>query len=405
LRLLRRRPRDPRVEEATAAHAAGDFVRARNVAAEIVADGDASLEAVRGLAELEYLLGRYDAAEPLLRRVVEAAGRNVDLRVDAEVALALVILQTNRFSEAGSLFAGLGQGIELPLWELMKSFGNERPYRIDSGGETEAVLPFLQTTTWELPCVRIEVDGLEVEARIDTGGELLTLSPDVAAALGVEPVAAAEGVFAAGARGEVGYGRVDTVRAGPLTVAAVPVAVMALERPVLGTGFLRQFLATIDYPGGRLVLRPRSSPAPAGVEVPFALAASHLLLAAGSLDGREGLTFIVDSGLEDEGGASVALPRSTLELLGIAAPPLTEEVGESGAGSLSLRFGRFPLERVGLGPLVQHGASGLHGIFPDIWTELAGISIHGILSHGFLRRYTWTLDFDAMKMTFSTPDA
>ena len=56
------------------------------------------------------------------------------------------------------------------------------------------------------------MNGLEVEARIDTGGELLTLSPDVAEALGVEPVASAEGVFAAGARGEIGYGRVDTVR-------------------------------------------------------------------------------------------------------------------------------------------------------------------------------------------------
>jgi Aspartyl protease len=405
LRLLRRRPRDPRIDEATAAHAAGDFARARELAAAIVADGDPPLEAVRGLAELEYVLGRYEAAEPLLRQVVEEAGRNVDLRVDAEAALALVFLQTNRFAEAGSLFAGLEQKIELPLWELMKSFGNGRPYRVDWGGETEAALPFLQTTTWELPCVRIEVDGLEVEARIDTGGELLTLSRDVAAGLGVEPVATAEGVFAAGARGEVGYGRVDVVRAGPLTVAAVPVAVMALERPILGTGFLRQFLATLDYPGDRLVLRPRSSREPGGgVEVPFALAASHLLLATGSLDGREGLTFILDSGLEDEGGASVALPRSTLELLGIAAPPLTEEVGESGAGSLSLRFGRFPLERVGLGSLVEYEASGLYGIFPDLWTELAGISIHGILSHGFLRRYAWTLDFDAMRMTFVTPD-
>jgi hypothetical protein len=57
---------------------------------------------------------------------------------------------------------------------------------------------------------------------------------------------------------------------------------------------------------------------------------------------------------------------------------------------------------VGLGPLVQDGASGLYGIFPDVWTEITGISVHGIVSHGFLRRYAWTLDFDAMKMTFTT---
>lgn len=264
-------------------------------------------------------------------------------------------------------------------------------------------LPFVQTTTWELSCVRIEVDGREMEARIDTGGELLTLSPDVVEALGFEPVANAEGVFAAGARGEIGYGRVGEVRLGPLTVRAVPVAVMALERPVIGTGFLRQFLATLDYPRGEPVLRPRSGILPAGgVEIPFALAATHLLIARGALDEREPSTFIVDSGLEDEGGASVALPRATLDLLDIAPPSLTEDVGESGAGILTARFGRFPLRRVGLGPLAQHDASGLFGVFPDVWTELDGITIQGILSHGFLRRYAWTLDFERMTMTFGT---
>ena len=85
----------------------------------------------------------------------------------------------------------------------------------------------------------------------------------------------------------------------------------------------------------------------------------------------------------------------------IPAPPLTEEVGESGAGSLSLRFGRFPLRQVALGPLVQHDASGLFGIFPDLWADIAGISIQGVLSHGFLRHYAWTLDFERMAMTFA----
>ena len=60
--------------------------------------------------------------------------------------------------------------------------------------------------------------------------------------------------------------------------------------------------------------------------------AAHLLLVWGSLDEREPLTFIVDSGLQDEGGASIAAPRATLDLLGIPVPPLTDEVGESGAG-------------------------------------------------------------------------
>jgi hypothetical protein len=33
----------------------------------------------------------------------------------------------------------------------MKSFGDEQPYRIEWGRETEVALSFVQTTTWELP--------------------------------------------------------------------------------------------------------------------------------------------------------------------------------------------------------------------------------------------------------------
>jgi len=94
-----------------------------------------------------------------------------------------------------------------------------------------------------------------------------------------------------------------------------------------------------------------------------------------------------------------------IDFLEEAITQLTEEIGESGAGHLSQRFGRFPVSRLGLGPLVQEDTSGLYGIFPDAWRELAGVSIHGILSHGFLRRYAWTLDFDRMAMTFASAAA
>ena len=87
----------------------------------------------------------------------------------------------------------------------------------------------------------------------------------------------------------------------------------------------------------------------------------------------------MDPGLEDEGGASVA-PRRPRSSLWIEPPPLTEEVGESGAGILTARFGRFPLRSVELAPLSQPDASGLHGIFLDLWTDLGSVTIHGILT-------------------------
>jgi hypothetical protein len=166
------------------------------------------------------------------------------------------------------------------------------------------------------------VTARELAAEVVADGDrtletLRGLAPDVAETVGLHAVAAAEGVFAAGARAEVRYGRADSVRLGSVTVEAVPVAVVQLDRPVLGTGFLRQFLATIDYPHGRLVLRPRAGGGVEGrVEVPFALAAIHLILARGSLDERGPLTFLVDSGLEDEGGASCAVPGRPSTRLG-----------------------------------------------------------------------------------------
>ncbi len=62
---------------------------------------------------------------------------------------------------------------------------------------------------------------------------------------------------------------------------------------------------------------------------------------------------------------------------------------------------RFPIRRLGVGSLVRHDLTGFYGVFPDLWEELAGIRVHGLVSHGFLRRYAWTLDFDSLRMTFA----
>lgn len=76
---------------------------------------------------------------------------------------------------------------------------------------------------------------------------------------------------------------------------------------------------------------------------------------------------------------------------------------ESGAGHVPLRIGRFPVRRLALGLLVQRDVSGMVGIFPDEWRQAAGFPVHGLVSHAFLRRYVWTLDFDSLTMTFASP--
>jgi hypothetical protein len=56
-------------------------------------------------------------------------------------------------------------------------------YRIDWRGKATTTVAFRRTTSWELPSISLAVGDLEVEARLDTGGDLLVLSTDVAKAL------------------------------------------------------------------------------------------------------------------------------------------------------------------------------------------------------------------------------
>jgi hypothetical protein len=235
----------------------------------------------------------------------------------------------------------------------------------------------------------IEVDGRAVDAWIDTGGDLLTLPH----AFGVTPLAEFCGTFSGC------YGRVGSVRLGALTVHDVPVATGDLERPVIGTGFLSRFLPTLDYPEGRLVLQPRDAAPPAGVQVPFALASTHLIVARGSLSGRD-VTFLVDSGLRDEHGAAFTAPAATLAAAGIPLPATAPETGRTGAGEATMQLGRFSAPRLALGPLEQRDVTGLYGAFPTVLAKAAGFPIGGLVSHGFLRRYRWTIDFTRMRMLF-----
>ena len=396
---------DERVAAARSAHRSGRFAEARRILAPVVDEGDASLEVVRGLAELEYLLGDYVTAEMLLAQVVARAGKDIETRADAEAALALVYLQTNRYAETQGLFAGIEDAVTLPIWDLMRSFGDRAPYVLDWPEGTAAVTaPFLQETDWELPRVAVEINGSPFEARIDTGGDLFTLTAPDAKSLGIEPVASFTGTFAGGAPGEMGYGRAEEISIGGVTIRDVPVSISGLHRPVIGTGFLRQFLPTLDYPGRRLVLRPRGA-APvsdSGIDVPFALALVHLLIAAGRLDDLPA-TFVVDSGLEDAGGGAFTGSAETLTAAGIPIPETSPETGESGAGDVTLELGHFPIRRLALGDVSKKDTRGLYGAFPAEWNEIAEFRVHGIVSHHFLRDYAWTIDFTRMTMTFVPP--
>jgi hypothetical protein len=93
----------------------------------------------------------------------------------------------------------------------------------------------------------------------------------------------------------------------------------------------------------------------------FALDSTHLMLARGSLDDRDGLLFFVDSGLASE--AAFTAPAHTLRHAGIPVPEMRVPEGPGGGGG-AFASGEFPIERLALGELVQTDLKGEYGSRP-----------------------------------------
>ncbi|MFQ5653064.1 MAG: aspartyl protease family protein, partial [bacterium] len=256
----------------------------------------------------------------------------------------------------------------------------------------------------------------------DTGADMFILDDEIAQAMGIEWVARAMGTFGGGKKSEVGFGKVDSVKLGEVTLNHVPITILPTKRfssgfeegrytvgGFIGTAALRQFVSTIDYKNGNLILRERTEANirklraemanRVAAEVPFVLKATHLMMAKGSLNDKSGLTFFVDSGLASE--ACFAAPIQTLQYVGIQAPETKISEKGVGGGGGKWASGLFPIKTIGLGSLTQSNVKGEYGSRPPESYWAHGFIEDGLISHRFLRRYSsWTLDFSEMMYLF-----
>ncbi len=393
------------------AYEAGGFESALLLLEPLLVDEEVAVDVLILAARIEYLRGRYDRAEELLRRVLDREPDNTA----ALAKLVFVYYQTNQYDRCRTLPADAVESLKIPHLDLMLDFDDE-PYRaVWRDGET-TVVPFLVTDP--LPVIKVEVNGREVTALIDTGGDSFILDPGIASELGVEIVASMPGMFAGGMEAEVGFARAKTLSLGGVTLHSVPITVlptggMAIGGhtldAILGTGVLKQFLSTLDYPNDRLVLRAPSGDAASAFyaesagsvldEVPFYLQSTHFLLAKGSLNGFDDLVFFVDSGLA--GTPAFSAPRQTLEYVGIPVPEVAVREGNMGGGGGGFATGTFEIDELGLGGLTQTDLVGDFGGLPPQSYRMLGFIQDGLISHNFLRAYAWTLDFERMRMVFT----
>lgn len=396
----------------------GEFWKARDIISPLVKPAEPSAEALSLAAKLEYLLGNYGEAEKLYKRLIKAKSGDVSGQVMAKVGLVFTYYQTNQYEKVKEL--QFPPGIKLPNLEVMKAF-EEKPYQKEWHNEEKvSVVPFLMTDP--LPVLTIEFNGVPVQVIFDTGANAFILDNEIAAAMGLEWVSKAMGTFGGGLKAEVGFGKVDSVKLGDVTLKQVPIAILPTKRfssgfdegkyilgGFIGTAALRQFLSTLDYKNGRLVLRERTKENAhqlrqelkdrIAAEVPFVLSATHMMMVRGSLNDKDGLTFFVDSGLASE--ACFNAPIQTLEYVGIPVPEIRISEDSVGGGGGKWASGLFPIKTIGLGSLIQSEVKGAYGAQTQASYWSLGFIQDGLISHKFLRQYSsWTLDFNAMKYIF-----
>jgi hypothetical protein len=283
--------------------------------------------------------------------------------------------------------------------------GDGPDYRVTMPGP-EVDVPFRRVDP--LPELDARVDGKPARLLLDTGGDGLDLSPAFVKSIGLTTTAGGQGTFAGGLRATVRTGHVEQLDLGAAAIRSIPVSVPEELPPgidgVLGTTILYQFLSTIDYRGGRLVLRPKdASPAfeaaargRGAVVLPMLLVPSHFIFVRARVGAAPEALFNVDTG---GGGIGVQLTKAALDAAGIvpdAAHPASFEGG--GGTTRTLPFAAD----VKLGSLTQRHVPGVY--FPD--GDQYGIfpfAVAGTISHELFKRGTLTFDFRAMNVLFELP--
>lgn len=237
--------------------------------------------------------------------------------------------------------------------------------------------------------------------------------------MGARTFGADSGTFAGGKRGSFEYGAVDSVTLGGLTVRDVPVRIMSTRKfagaaggrrvdGIVGTVFLYHFPSTLDYPGGKLVLRPRteasrrelerSAAAESAAVIPFWMSGDHYMVARGRINHSGPLLWFIDTGLA---GAGFTCPEATVQAAGIDLTKIPSFDGTGGGGKVKVT--PFGVDSLMLGPALQRGVYAFYGAFPPSLEMAYGYRIAGLLSHGFLRHYRLTMDFDRMRYVLSAP--
>ncbi|MFI6984074.1 retropepsin-like aspartic protease [Embleya sp. NPDC050154] len=406
-RRLGMRSRPTRVAQpAWDAWRAGDLPLARELAANLLATGHAVDEARHVLVLADSVLGNYDGAINTHRMIAPRYERLDELNEPilcahihrGDIAGAVTLAERRGLARRGAIGARLRLAVERPL-------GIDIDGVVDVPFTDDPLTPFM-------PGFAGHLNDRPTVLRLDTGGSFVHLSRELAAAHGIDTIASAR-EFAALGRHRVGYGLAD-LEIGTIRLRNVPVAVhekglppaAAFDvplGPIVGTNILERFLTTVDAPNRRLVLSRRGDNiararhlarlGAAQHVAPFGLWSDHLMIARGRVDGISGVNLFVDSGLvaltPDQGQVAMLVPRRTLARWGVARP-------QTG------RFAELP-GTLAIGTASREGMTA-YPVTDRVWRDFGdwgGIRVDALISWGYLRHFTWTIDFERREYLFA----
>lgn len=259
-----------------------------------------------------------------------------------------------------------------------------------------------------MPGIAASIDGVDIVARLDTGGSYLHMSSENASRFNIESIGCDSG-FASLTQTRICYGITD-IQIGSVSINNVPVAIheeglsaaplathfnSAMD-VIIGTNILELFLTTIDGPNNRMIITDKTNNSAlqehgrlfceGGVEVPFGIWTDHLMIAHGQIADKGPINLFVDSGLvvvtPEQGQASFLISYEQLRNLGIQRNDaqlfnqITEPSGLEGVYSKNLLV--YPI--------------------PDrTWRNYGnwgGMEVAALLGWGYLKHYCWTIDFE-----------
>ena len=370
--------------------------------------------AVLGLGRVALLSDRLHDAQKWLEQAVALQPNDAD----AKVMLAEAFYRRDDFQKAAASLNGVEAASnklitsQYPTLNVAKleSFKGQTPYQVQGAGE-ETRLKFLKIDPLPLVSVRVN-GGDEVTFFIDTGGSEIAFDTEFARELGVRQFGAVQGTFSGGQHAEVQQGRIESLTVGDWAVRNLPVVMLPLRQlseslgakridGIVGTTLFYHFLATLDYPGGELVLRRKTAnsleqfaAASSGksVAVPFWIAGDHFMVGWGRVETVPPTLLFVDSGLA---GAGVKLAESVIKEAGIK---LEEDKAYEGAGGGGkLKIVPYTVRQLSFGDVRENNVAGLYdGPFP--WEDTFGFHLAGMVGHDFFKPHAVTFDFENMQI-------